>query len=94
MKVGYRPQGVASERRRGEVVDPLNRATDSVFRAALAFFRWKRGVGEKAQDVSTFFKRRKLSDDFSRYWSSSRNAGLRQAFRKRLKDVAAALSES
>lgn len=84
----------SSERRRGEVVDPLNRAADSVFRAALAFFRWKRGVGEKAQDVSTFFKRRKLGDDFSRYWSSSRNARLRQAFRKRLKDVAAALSES
>jgi hypothetical protein len=81
------------ERRRGELVEPLNRAIDSVFRAALAFFRWKRGVGEKAQDVSTFFKRRKLDDDFARYWSSSRNGHLRQVFRKRLKNVVAAISE-
>jgi AIPR protein len=80
------------ERQRAEVVGPLNLAIDSVFRAALAFFRWKRGAGEKAQDVSTFFKRRKLAEDFSRYWSSSRNAR-RPAFRRRLNDVAMTLSE-
>lgn len=69
----------ACERDDGEVVTPLLRASDAVYRAALAFYRGRRGSGPTALDVSTFFKRRNLHKDFARYWRGSRN-GHRKAF--------------
>jgi hypothetical protein len=53
---------------------PLQQANDALFRAALQFYRSKRGKGAKAQDISTFFKRRKLHRDFTRFWPSSGNS--------------------
>jgi hypothetical protein len=47
---------------------PLNGAIQSVFRAALTFYRRSKGKGERAIDVSTFFKRKSLSADFERYF--------------------------
>jgi hypothetical protein len=60
-------------------VTPLLRAIDAAYRAALAFYRGRRGSGPTALDVSTFFKRRNLHKDFDRYWRGSRN-GHRKAF--------------
>jgi hypothetical protein len=80
------------ERQRHEVVVPLSRAIDRVFRAALAFYRAKRGKGATALDVSTFFKRKKLDREFARYWTSSRNSH-RGSFRGRIKNAVNALSE-
>jgi hypothetical protein len=37
------------------------------FRAALVFFRSVRGKGERAADVSTFFKKKGLVPDFERF---------------------------
>jgi hypothetical protein len=53
---------------------PLQQANDAVFRAALQFYRSKRGKGAKAQDISTFFKRRRLQRDFGRFWGGARNS--------------------
>jgi hypothetical protein len=47
---------------------------DLVFKSALAFFRSKRGTGETATDVSTFFQRRGLHTQFFKYWRSSANS--------------------
>lgn len=65
----------ACERDKADVVVPLLRAIDLVFSAALRFFRANRGSGPTAIDVSTFFKRRGLDQEFARFWRSSRNPG-------------------
>lgn len=53
---------------------PLLRSCDLVFKSALAFFRSKRGRGETAMDVSTFFQRRGLHTQFFKFWRSSANS--------------------
>jgi len=84
---------LACERRRSNVVVPLGRASDALFRAALAFYRARRGKGETAMDVSSFFKRKKLDHDFARYWSGPANSH-RRVFRKQLDKLEAALRTS
>jgi hypothetical protein len=54
-------------------LNALWKANNSVFRAALQFYRENRGKGAKAADVSTFFKRRNLDRQFERFWRSSAN---------------------
>jgi len=46
-------------------------ACDAAFKAALAFYRANRGTGAKALDVSTFFQRRGLHNEFERFWSKA-----------------------
>ena len=46
---------------------PLWETNVTAFRAALAFYRKKRGQGERAIDVSTFFKRKNLVPEFGSY---------------------------
>jgi hypothetical protein len=46
---------------------PLLQANNTAFRAALALYRQDRGRGERAADVSTFFKRKGLLPEFERY---------------------------
>jgi hypothetical protein len=46
---------------------------DGIFKAALKFYRLKRGSGEEAKDVSTFFQLAKLHQGFSRFWTSQKN---------------------
>src|SRR5207249_4281829 len=60
--------------RNEQPLSPLQQANDVMFRAALQFYRSKRGKGAKAQDISTFFKRRKLHRDFGRFWSGTGNS--------------------
>jgi hypothetical protein len=71
----------ACERATPDIVRPLIRALDAVFRAALAFYRDKRGVGPTAIDVSTYFKRRHLDREFASFWRGSRNSH-RQKFHR------------
>ena len=75
-------------KRDGEMVTPLLQAIDAAYRAALAFFRDKRGKGPTAIDVSTFFQRRNLHKEFGRYWRGSRNRA-RGAFDRRWANSAA-----
>jgi hypothetical protein len=70
---------LACERDDSEVVTPLLQAINAAYRAALAFYRDRRGSGPTAIDVSTFFKRRNLHKEFDRYWRGGNN-GQRKAF--------------
>jgi len=51
----------------------LNHAIREVFIAALAFYRKKRGKGERAVDISTFFRHRGLHTQFEQYWARAAN---------------------
>jgi hypothetical protein len=46
----------------------LWKSCNAVFKNAIAFYRARRGKGEKAADVSTFFQRRSLHREFERFW--------------------------
>jgi len=61
------------EREEGRLLNPMYTAINSVFNAALQFYRRKRGKGKKALDVSTFFQRRRLHKDFVSFWKGSAN---------------------
>jgi hypothetical protein len=63
---------------------PLSQAILSVYRGALAFYRKTKGKGEKAVDVSTFFKRTKLSPEFDRFLRGS-GLSFHRIFKKRWK---------
>jgi hypothetical protein len=74
-------------------LSPLQRAISGTFRAALAFFRSARGKGEKAMDISTFFRLTKLDYRFADFWMSSKNSQRNNVnqgfklFRERLNEV-------
>ncbi len=51
----------------------LERVADTIFKAALLFYRKKRGKGETAIDVSSFFKRKGIYNDFDSFWHGSSN---------------------
>jgi len=82
----------ACERDISKVVNPLLRAVNTAFTTALRFYRDKRGKGQKAQDVSTFFKLRNLHKEFGRHWRGSRNRS-RPSFNRAWAKFAKALEE-
>jgi|YelNatPaOPRAMG01_1025707.scaffolds.fasta_scaffold23133_3 hypothetical protein len=63
----------ACEQSMDDVLRHLRNALDGMFRAALAFYRTKRGKGEEAKDVSTFFQLTKLNLQFTKFWHSAKN---------------------
>jgi hypothetical protein len=63
----------ACERDNSTIVEPLLQAINTVYREALRFYRARRGIGEKAIDVSSFFRIRSRHIEFRRYWEGSRN---------------------
>lgn len=83
----------ACERDTARVVTPLLRAIDAVFAAALRFYRGKRGSGQKAIDVSTFFQRRNLHKEFGKHWRGSGNIS-RTAFNRASAKFRKALDEA
>lgn len=82
----------ACERDTAGVVTPLLRAIDAVFVAALRFYRGKRGSGQKAIDVSTFFQRRNLHKEFGKHWRGAGNRS-RTAFNRAWAKFRKALDE-
>jgi hypothetical protein len=63
----------ACEHDDSDLVRPLLLAIDLVHREALRFYRSKRGTGQKAIDVSTFFQRHNNHKEFAKYWRGSSN---------------------
>jgi hypothetical protein len=51
----------------------LVRCIEITFNASLKFYRSRRGVGAKALDVSSFFRRRALDVEFEKFWRSAAN---------------------
>ena len=70
---------------------PLNQAIRTMFRAALAFYRHNKGTGERAIDVSTFFQRRSLAEQFESYLRGPGRA-FRRTFERRWHKFAVSLS--
>src|SRR5579863_7695921 len=64
---------VACERDDIHFIRSLLRAIDVVYQEALRFFRRKCGAGQKAIDVSSFFKRYNLHSEFANFWRESGN---------------------
>jgi hypothetical protein len=62
-------------------LDSLYNFADYAFNTASAFFNKNRGRGEEALDVSTFFKRKDLDDQFERFWNSKSNKNRTRAIR-------------
>ncbi len=60
-------------KRGSELSTIIEQMADTCFRAALLFYRKRRGKGETATDVSTFFKRKRMHDDFNSFWKGSTN---------------------
>jgi len=56
-----------------ESMKSLIAAVDVVFKAALQYYRLRRGKGATAIDVSSFFKRKNLHVEFERFWYGSTN---------------------
>lgn len=82
---GERKFRYVKEQSSKEVLYPLGRALDGIFKASLAFFRAERGKGQKARDVSTFFQLTKLHERFGTYWASRANVQ-RQNVNRRLSE--------
>jgi hypothetical protein len=70
----------------------LDKMIDGIFRAALTFYRSRRGRGEEAKDVSTFFKRSKQHVEFEKFWRSQANPH-KAKVQTRLANVSKALAE-
>ena len=51
----------------------LKSALNAVFVVALQFYKKKRGTGPQAQDISTFFNRRTVDQEFVDYWAGPDN---------------------
>lgn len=83
----------ACERRAPEVLDPLQKAIEDVFKAAQKFYIHNRGGGEEAADRQTFFKKSGLDREFKRYWQSTQNTTRAKAdarllrFRRALREL-------
>jgi hypothetical protein len=56
-----------------EIIGPLLRAIDAVYREAIRFYRKKCGTGYAAIDTTAFFKRRNLHKEFAKYLRGSSN---------------------
>lgn len=56
-----------------DALTPLKQTLEGMFRGALTFYRLRRGKGEEARDVSTFFQLTKLDRGFEKFWNSSKN---------------------
>ncbi len=81
-----------AEKRDQDLVNPLRKAVDRAYVAALKYFRTNRGRGEAAQDVSTFFRARpSMPEEFRKFWDSPKNKGKSQ-FTQARKQVEQALA--
>jgi hypothetical protein len=78
--------------RRGYAVAALEKVNNIVFRTALQFYRLNRGKGAKAIDISTFFQRKNLHVEFSKFWAGSRNTN-RNAFKNAVRKFEIALKK-
>jgi hypothetical protein len=63
----------ACEQELENVISPLHKVIDGIFKAVDAFYRTERGHGEQAKDESTFFQLSRLNERFAKFWNSQKN---------------------
>lgn len=61
------------ERKMLDVLGPLDKTIEDVFRAAQVFYQINRGSGEEAVDRQTFFKQSGRDSEFNQFWHSPQN---------------------
>ncbi|MDQ6884277.1 MAG: AIPR family protein [Candidatus Dormibacteraeota bacterium] len=66
-------------KRQADLLKPLDRAIEALFKAALDFFRQERGQGATALDISNFFYQKGRHTSFQKFWDH-RGYGHRQRF--------------
>jgi hypothetical protein len=79
--------------RRQDLLRPLDKAIDSLFKAALEFFRRERGQGATALDISNFFYQQGRHTAFKKFWDR-RGYGHRERFDEQRNRFLTALSPS
>lgn len=67
---------------RGDAVHYLWQSITQVYRAAIDFYRLNRGTGDKAADISTFFKKKNMHVEFAKYWVSTKNKAKKARYEK------------
>lgn len=67
------------------IVRPLERMAEFAFVEAVRFYRAKRGEGDKAIDVSSFFKKKGLDRQFADFWDH-KASGSRRKFAAEMKN--------
>ena len=83
----------ACESRDNEILDPLSKMINKTYVAALRYYRKNRGKGDRAADVSTFFRGKQGRDkEFLLYWSSKENKS-RTGFNANMKKLERSISE-
>lgn len=81
------------EQKYREVLMPLHAYLTSLFKVALKFYKYERGKGEGAKDISSFFQLTKLDINFKVFFKSSKNDIKRRIsasldkFIKKMRDV-------
>lgn len=69
---------ILNERRADDLIRPLSRAVDALYRDIQRYYKNNKGAGETAVDVSTFFRNRRGRDrDFAEFWARRRNPSAR-----------------
>ena len=77
-----------------ETLPSLERLCNSAFRGVIKLYRARRGKGEKALDVSTFFQRKGLDRAFERFWAGASGsyrgqfAGALKRFKEAMREIA------
>ena len=56
-----------------DVISPLHKSIEGIFRAANTFYRAESGHGEQAKDESTFFRLTRLNERFAKFLDSQKN---------------------
>jgi hypothetical protein len=87
---------IAAHERNEAPLGHLSDAIERAFVAALKFYRAKRGKGARALDVSSFFRRLGLHDDFSKFWRTGGNtarSGFNRHWKRFEKELQLAVEE-
>jgi hypothetical protein len=77
----------------GAAIQYFDRAAELTFKEALRFYRRRRGKGETATDVSSFFRLRNLHGAFARHWRGGANRS-RRGFQQNIKRFLRILEEA
>jgi hypothetical protein len=66
-------------KRHADLLKPIDRAIEALFKAALEFYRHERGQGARALDISNFFYQKGRHTSFEKFWNR-RGYGHRKHF--------------
>lgn len=78
-------EAAETHKKGNDITDPLKVAIGTLLEAAVRFYRRERGKGSDRVELSPFFKRKGVYEDFLRYWESPSNTLQKKYTRARSK---------